>query len=183
VRRQVLFAGGGSDPLLVRLPFWRLGEGAVTPAFNGSRLLTLTRWYSRRAEALGGEPAGRPRGLWGGTIGSADASRIFSLAMEEPDMNGKRRRTPVPPGTPARSFGVPDGTNPPGHVADAAPSEAPRPGRAVGTRRSPTAVSAVALPFAAEESRFVCALTGLHIYYETLEAAKELLARWRTPAP
>ncbi len=182
VRRQVLFAGGGSDPLLIRLPFWRLGEAAVTPAFNGSRLLTLTRWYSRRAEALAGEAAGRPRGLWGGTIGSADAARIFSLAMEEPDMRGKRRRTPVPPGTPARASGVPAGADPAWGVVNEAPPEERGSAGAVAAHPGPAAVSVVAIPFSAEESRFVCALTGLHVYYGTIEAAKEILARWRTPA-
>lgn len=115
----------------VHLPFWRLGDRAITPAFNGSRLLTVTRWYSEREPALDAHPGGpAPRGLWGGRIGADDAPRILALA-----------------------------------TAGALP----------GVRAAPVLF---AVPFFREPSRLVCAVTGLHVYLQTLEGSAELMARW-----
>ena len=157
----------------VHLPFWRLGAGAVTPAFNGARLLTLTRWFSARATALdalhGGSP---PRALWGGRIGSVDARRVFALAVDGPLCAPPRSR---PNAThPASLAGGGDvGPREPMRSAPGTPSAPP-----VAPPDPATPPVLMAIPFLREPSRLVCMLTGLHIYLETLEGAMELLARW-----
>jgi predicted RNA-binding Zn-ribbon protein involved in translation (DUF1610 family) len=128
VRRELHHATPAAERAALHLPFWRLGASAVTPAFNGSRLLTLTRWYSERTSALDAHLGGlAPRGLWGGRIGARDAPRLLALATGE--------SAPGPP-------------------------------------------VLLAVPFQHEPSRLVCAITGLHLYLETLEGSRELMARW-----
>src|SRR5262245_4283601 len=39
VRRELRHCTPSSGPKTLHLPFWRLSDSAVTPAFNGSRLL------------------------------------------------------------------------------------------------------------------------------------------------
>ena len=78
---------GGAQPDLT-LPFWRLGPGRITPAFNATRLLTLTTCYSERF-ARAELPLGKAgRGLWGGSIGSSDARRVCRMALEDADPAG-----------------------------------------------------------------------------------------------
>jgi predicted RNA-binding Zn-ribbon protein involved in translation (DUF1610 family) len=138
VRRELRHATPASRSLVMHLPFWRLSASAIAPAFNGTRLLTVSRRYSERAPALDAHPGGpAPRALWGGRIGAADAPRIAALAME--------RALPAP-----------------------------------NTYRADAGAQAVlfAIPFYRQPSRLVCAITGLHIYLETIEGNAELLARW-----
>src|SRR5262245_22640138 len=141
VRRELRHATPSSEESILHLPFWRLSASAVAPAFNGSRLLTVSRWYSERVPDLDAGTGGpAPRGLWGGRIGAADAPRLVALASES-DSSGRGER-----------------------------------------RKAPTTTAAApvlfAVPFHREPSHLVCALTGFHLYLETLEASAELLARW-----
>jgi len=129
------------------LPFWLCGERALAPAFNGSRLLTLTKWYSGRASELTAAPKARPPALWGGRIGSSDARRLLALVEDKAPPHGK-----------------------------ASLPEASLPTQSSTLTANPTVL---ALPFAVEKSRLVCQHTGVQIYLETLEAAPEILGRWR----
>jgi hypothetical protein len=57
----------------------------------------------------------------------------------------------------------------------------PSPATAAGpSGPEPGASGAVlfAVPFLREPSRLVCAITGLHLYLETLEGSAALLSRW-----
>jgi predicted RNA-binding Zn-ribbon protein involved in translation (DUF1610 family) len=97
VRRELRHRTPSSGPRPVHLPFWRLSADAFTPAFNGSRLLTLTRWYSERLDRIESHAEGpAPLGLWGGRIGAADAPRLLALAWE----GGAAGRPPHPPHPP-----------------------------------------------------------------------------------
>lgn len=197
------------------LPFWEFPTIAITPAFNGSRLLTLTRWYTERASALAGRSGPPPRGLWGGRIGSGDARRVLSLFEEpEPQLppDGARPHAGAPadgaaradldraaradrssllgapdPPTPARSaYGAPLRVAAPGARGPAdsvLPPIAPTPGRGpagAASVRLPDP-SLLAIPFVVGENRLVCVATGLHVYFETLEGARDLIDRWRRP--
>ena len=135
--RRLVHATPASESPVLHLPFWRLSASAIAPAFNGSRLLTVSRWYSERVSALDAHQGGpAPRGLWGGRIGARDAPRVAALAWGD------------------------DATTQPGRDdAGAAPA-------------------LLAVPFFRQPSRLVCAITGLHVYLETLEGSAELMARW-----
>jgi hypothetical protein len=219
----------------VVLPFWGFGEQArpeaaptcVTPAFNGARLLTLTAWYTKRAALLEAIPAVRAPGLWGGSIGSADARRIARLAQgtdrdtdrkssaaltREASLSsasasiyglmalgsvrvvlGDRAVRSAPAQEELRMQGAQYSTDQdrrnkdprtPGRAADlteraenAAPREPDDPRGGTSSAQFGKGIL-LGLPFRAEPHRLVCALTGLHIYLETLESGGEILARW-----
>jgi hypothetical protein len=130
------------------LPFWVLPAASIAPAFNSSRLLTLTRWYSERARAGTLTPHEGAARIVGGTLGSSDAARLPPLAL--PDEERAARRIAMKP--------------------DANPPDRPR-----AQRDSP---SVLAIPFRVDGPRLVCAASGLHIYLETIEDARSILDRW-----
>jgi hypothetical protein len=132
----------------------------MAPAFNGSRLLTVSRWYTERIPAIEARTGGpAPRGLWGGRIGARDAPRIAALAAENARAAGARSATVLTelPKSPERAKRV-EGSEPKGESKDAP--------------------ALLAVPFYREPSRLVCAITGLHLYLETIEGSAELMARW-----
>lgn len=157
VRRELRHTTPGTGPPPVHLPFWRLSGSSLVPAFNGSRLLTLARWYTERMALLDARPGGpAPRGLWGGRIGATDAPRLAALASGNALAAQGTRRVGAGAGT------VPSADR--GAVAGEAEGAAP---------------AVFAVPFQREPSRLVCAITGLHLYLETLEGSAELMARWK----
>jgi len=157
VRRELRHKTPGTGPPPVHLPFWRLSGSSLVPAFNGSRLLTLARWYTERMALLDAHPGGpAPRGLWGGRIGAGDAPRLAALASGN---------TLAAQGT--RGAGAGAGT------------AASRDAGAVAVEAGGAAPALFAVPFHREPSRLVCAITGLHLYLETLEGSAELMARWK----
>ena len=146
--REVRFLASPSGEVAsIYLPLWSFEENWITPAFNGSRLLTLTKWYSQRRAACTAPGEASVRPLWGGRIGAQDAWRVCLLAHDAKPAHGADPDRDLQTG----------GSAPP------------------GPRTPPTLLG---VPYRTAPSHLVCALTGLHIYRETLEGAADLLARW-----
>ena len=207
VHRELRHRTPLKGPKMLHLPFWRLSDTTITPAFNGSRLLTITRWYSAKLALLDAHPEGPPpRGLWGGRIGAADAPRLAALAWEDGDPLASGRAGAQAGGPPVRSSQRSTGddvtlsaTGLGATVTTVRTWSADTPDPAIGTasRRRPAGLAAAvptatrpiaasrpeavlfAVPFHREPSRLICAVTGLHLYLETLEGHAELLERWR----
>ena len=162
-RREVhIPAAPSAEGETIRLPYWRFSGGAMCPAFNCSRLITLTRWYSERTSLLAAAstPAsGRAFGLWGGTIGSGDAARVIALARRPKPSRGRTDH--------------PAAASPQREEADApAPPGVPP----LGTG------ALLALSYSVEPAKLICPVSGLHLYLETVDSAEEILARWRRAA-